>query len=139
MKMSERLLRSVEHYEARLRLSAAGRKTEDEIRRQVDNFALAAARIDPVIDQSREVLCRYGVSTIWFAAYHAFTLELYKLTRSELPTDDIRERYALVLAKWAKRGFKQAVLEAIAAEVFLLALPEPPSVGRGEEGQDRKA
>jgi hypothetical protein len=125
MVMNERLKQGIQRYEEKLRLGVNGPLTEDQIEGQVAHYGTALTQISQAVDQGRQILCARGVSTVFFPYYHAFSRELYKLTRQELPDGMIRSRFAQTAGKWIARGLDQAVLLEIASDVFLLSLPEP--------------
>lgn len=113
-----RLDRIVENYEVKLRLGAAGRLTEREIKARVERFSISAAQQDAVLNQTREVLCLHGVHTIYFLAYHAFSRELYKLTREDITLETLQREMMWRVDKWVLRGLRREVLHDIAVNVF---------------------
>jgi hypothetical protein len=130
--MKDRLSRVVENYEVKLRLGAAGRLTEEQIERRVQRFSIAAANEDMVLNQVRQVLCTAGVVPMFFPAYHAFSREIGKLSRQEVPTETLATETAVVTAKWVMRGLSQPVLRAIACDVFNIPSPVPPAAVAGQ-------
>jgi hypothetical protein len=131
--MNNRLMKIVRNYEVKTRLGANGRLSEHEIRGRVSRFGIAAAHEDYVLNQVRQVLFGHGVSTITFAYYHAFSRELGKLCRQDLPPESRQEELAVITAKWMTRGLSQPVLLDIALNVFNLQLPSPPEVAVGDK------
>lgn len=113
-----RLDRIIDNYEVKLRLGATGRLTEREITDRVQRFSSSAAREDMVLNETRQVLCLHGVSTIMFVAYHAFTRELGKLTRQEISMETLQREMIVAVEKWMIRGLEREVLLDIAVQVF---------------------
>jgi hypothetical protein len=124
--MSDRLNRVIGNYEAKLRLSSAGKLTEREIRQRVAGYSIFAANDDLMLNQVRQVLCSAGIVPMMFPAYHAFSRELGKLTRREISQESMRYEYAITMSKWVARGLVQSVLKDIGCTLFNLAMPEPP-------------
>ena len=121
--MEDGVTRAVVNYETKLRLGACGRQTEGQIQQQVERWGSAYALMKQKVDEGREVLCNAGVSTIWFSYYHAFTRELFKLTRQELSERAMSAAYARIAEKWRMRGLDLTVLKQIGVDVFNLPWP----------------
>ena len=113
-----RLDRIIDNYEVKLRLGAGGRLSEREITDRVRRFSGTAAREDMVLNETRQVLCSHGVATIMFAAYHAFTRELGKLTRQEISMETLQREMMVAVEKWTIRGLRREVLLDIAINVY---------------------
>ena len=124
--MSDRLIRVVANYEARLRTGANGRLSERDIRRRVANYGVAAAIADVELDQVRQVLCSHGIATISFPFYHAFSRELSKLTRQDISRERMQHEMVVLAAKWVRRGLSQRALLDIALTVYNLPTLQPP-------------
>ena len=131
--MSDRLFRVIGNYEAKLRLGANGRLTEDEIQQRVYRYTIAAVDEDCVLQQVRQVLCSHGVATVHFPYYHAFSRELGKLNRTELSAESRRREFVVLVAKWVMRGLVQAVLFDIGSSIFDLVSPTPPGGEKAAE------
>jgi len=118
-----RLDRIIDNYEVKTRLEAEGRLSERDIQARVERFSYSAAMLDAVLTQTRQVLCRDGVHTINFLAYHAFARELYKLTRGETAIETQQLEMMWRVDKWVMRGLQREVLLDIAIDVFNLPPP----------------
>jgi hypothetical protein len=124
--MSERLQRVIGNYEEKLRLGVAGRLSEEEIRRRVDNYAVAAVEQDCILQQVRFVLGIHDVPTIHNPFYHSFSCELSRLNRTELSMESRQFEFVVIMAKWVMRGLTQSVLKDIGLTVFNLQAPAAP-------------
>jgi hypothetical protein len=127
--VNEGIPRAVVNYETKLRLGACGPLDEWQIRQHVANYGAVYSLMKQAVEQGREVLCTAGVSTVWFAYYHSYTRELFKLTRQELSSRACAATYAQIAEKWRLRGLDEAVLKEIGTTVF--NLPWPDKAGEG--------
>jgi hypothetical protein len=122
-----RLDRIVDNYEVKLRLGAAGRLSEREIRARVERFSIFAAREDVVLNQTRQVLCSHGVATMMFPAYHAFSRELGKLTREAISVETLQRAMMAAAEKWTMRGLRREALLDIAINIYHVYPPPDQS------------
>jgi hypothetical protein len=122
-----RLFRVIDNYEVKLRLGAGGRLSEAEISRRVGRYSVAAAQEDMALNMTRQVLCSHGVVTIMFAAYHAFSRELGKLTRQEISMNTLQREMMAAAEKWTMRGLRREVLLDIAVNVYNVYPPPAQS------------
>ena len=121
--MEDRITKAVVNYEMRLRLGSCGPMTERQVQRSAANYGRVYGQMELAVAQGREVLCTAGISTVWFPSYHAFTREIFKLTRRELSESALSAAYALAAEKWRVRGLDVAVLKQIGVDVFNLPWP----------------
>jgi len=125
--MNDGIPKAVVNYETKLRLGACGPLTESQIQRTVANYGAVYGLLENAVAQGREVLCAAGVSPVWFAYYHSFTREIFKLTRQELSQGAMAAAYARIAEKWRLRGLDEPVLKQIGIVVF--NLPWPATAG----------
>jgi len=121
-------MRTVNRYEAMLRLRVAGRLSEQEIERRVHHYAKSAADQEMVVVCTRAILCRHAIPTFAFPMYHAYARELGKLRRRDCSAEARIESLRTTAAKWVVRGLDQATLQDVAENLFNLPWPESPEV-----------
>ena len=123
--MVDRVARSVRNYEAKLRLGACGRLSEEALRRRVEGYAYRAWQQEVIRVQTRQALCNHGVVAHMFPMYHAYSRQLGKLKRQDCSADAREAMLETIAAKWIARGLDEAPLREVAECVFNLHWPYP--------------
>jgi hypothetical protein len=128
--MSERLFQAIDNYELSLRLGANGRLSEKAISERLGNFTRMAVIQEQELLTVKQLLCGFGVNTIIFPMYYAFSRHVGKLSRQGTGGEALVEAVKVDVAKWEMRGLLRHVLVAIAADVYNVVVPEPADEGR---------
>lgn len=133
--MSQRLSRVVGNYETMLRLGVNGPLTKTQLEKRVARYGMAAANQEWLLNSVRQVLCSAGVPPMLFAAYHAFSREVDKLSRQVTSAESKAATMVAIADKWTIRGLSRPVLLDIAATVFNLSPPGAPGEPSQVQGQ----
>jgi hypothetical protein len=128
--MSERLFRSIDNYELSLRQGANGRLSEKAIRERLGNYSRMAVIQEQELLFVKQVLNGFGVSTIIFPMYHAFSRRVSKLKRQYIGGEALVDAVSNEAAKWEMRGLLRQVLIAIASDVYNIVVPDPSGEGK---------
>ena len=123
--MNSNVHQTIENYELSLRQGANGRLSEKAIRERLGNYSRMAVIQEQELLFVKQVLNGFGVSTIIFPMYHAFSRRVSKLKRQYIGGEALVDAVSNEAAKWAMRGLLRPVLLAIARDVYNITLPEP--------------
>ena len=123
--MSSSVHRTIENYELSLRQGANGRLSEKAISERLGNYSRMAVIQEQELLSVKQVLNGFGVSTIIFPMYYAFSRHVGKLKRQAIGADALVEAVMTDVTKWEMRELLRPVLVAIAFDVYNVTLPEP--------------